>query len=124
MNEAVDNEQSLMASTTDQRLALEIPNAPPVRLQVSDLARHVAIAPDGLRYVVATFNDKYVDKSLVTAIYPQQNGYLTLYRLLVFQIKSETTEDALQRHVAFVQAIQQGKLDELVQSMEKASRRG
>jgi len=77
MNEAVDNEQPLTPPTGDQRMALEIPNAPPVRLQASDLARHVAIDPDGKRYVVATFDDKYVDKSFVTAIYPQQNGYHT-----------------------------------------------
>ncbi len=113
MNEMVDTAPSSISPITDQRVALEIPGAPPVRLQTSDLARHVATAPDGKRYVVATFNDRYVDKSLITAIYPQQNGYLTLYRLMIYQIKSETVEDALQRHVAFVQAIQQGKLNEL-----------
>jgi hypothetical protein len=122
MNETVDNEHSSIAPITDQRAALEIPNAPPVRLQTSDLARHVAITPDGKRYVVATFDDKYVDKGFVTAVYPQQNGYLTLYRLMVYQVKSETAEDALQRHVAFTQAIQQGRLNELVQSVQKGKR--
>jgi hypothetical protein len=119
MNEIVDNEHSSIAPIIDQRVALEIPNAPPVRLQTSDLVRHVAIAPDGKRYVVATFHDKYVDKSFVTAIYPQQNGYLTLYRLVIHQVKSETAEDALQRHVAFIQTIQQGKLDEDFLSTQK-----
>src|SRR5512135_2877585 len=60
------------------RGAVSIPDAAPVRLQTLDLARHVAIAPDEKRYVVATFDDHRVGNGFVTAIYPQQNDYLTL----------------------------------------------
>ena len=66
-----------------QSRAVEIPDALPMRLQVPDLARHTVIAPDGKRYVVATFDVRRVGRNYVTAIYLQQNGYLILVRLTI-----------------------------------------
>jgi len=49
LNDVVDNDQTFLPATT-QRWEVESPAALPVRLQTLDLARHVAIAPDGKRY--------------------------------------------------------------------------
>ena len=116
-NERVDAESSLV--TISQQRAVEIPNALPVRLQTLDLARHVVIAPDGKRYVLASFDDSRLGNGYVTVVYPQQNGYLTLVRLAVFETSSETPEQAVQRHLEVAQAIQQGKLTKLVKSKSK-----
>lgn len=99
-----------------QGYTIDIPNALVVRLQTLDLARHVAIAPNGKRYVVATFDDRHLEHDYITAVYPQQNEYLTLVRLIVCTFRSETPDQALSRHVAVVQAIQNGKLNELIAS--------
>jgi hypothetical protein len=115
-NEALEDDQSLVVPSTSQKREVEILNAPPVRLQALDLARHVAIAPDGKRYVVATFDDTRVGNGYTTAVYPQQNGYLTLYRLVIEEFSSETPEEAAQKHIACVQAIQRGKLQEFARS--------
>ena len=119
-NDAVDSDdQSLVASSTNQTWEVEIPDAPTVRLQTLDLARHVAIAPDKRRYVVATYNDTHISGSYITAVYPQQNGYLTLVRLMVRSFRSETPEQAIQLHRALVQAIQQDQLDKFIRSHKK-----
>jgi hypothetical protein len=117
-NEAVEDDQSLVLPSTSHKRAVEIPNALPVRLQRLDVARHVAIAPDGKRYVVATFDDTLVGHGYMTAVYPQQNGYLTLLRLVICERESETLEEAVQSHTACIQAIQRGKLQELVKSLQ------
>ena len=93
-----------------QSRTVEIPDALPMRLQVPDLARHTVIAPDGKRYVVATFDDRRVGRNYVTAIYPQQNDYLTLVRLTIAELSSATPEEAIQRHISVVHAIQQGEI--------------
>jgi hypothetical protein len=116
-NEAVEDDQSLVLPSTSQRREVEIPNALPVRLQSLDVARHVAIAPDGKRYVVATFDDTLVGRGYMTAVYPQQNGYLTLLRLVIYERESETLEEAVQSQISCIQAIQRGKLQELVKSL-------
>ncbi|HLG78495.1 MAG TPA: hypothetical protein VKX46_18925 [Ktedonobacteraceae bacterium] len=116
IDEAVENEQMAVVSMTLPRRVLNIPNAAPVRFQTLDLARHIAIAPNGRRYVVATFDDTRMQRGLVTSIYPQQNGYLTLVRLPVHEFSSEDPDQALQRHIAVIQAIQQGRLKEYVQA--------
>src|SRR5438046_10749768 len=95
LNYVVDNDQSFLPTTTAQRWEVEIPAALPVRLQTLDLARHVAIAPDGKRYVVATFDDTRLNRGFVTAIFPQQNGYLTLIRLTLYEMQSQTTHQAI-----------------------------
>lgn len=92
---------------------IEIPSAAPVKLHTFDMARHVAIAPDSKRYVVATADDTRIQKGYVTSVYPQQGGYMTLLRLAVAELSSKTPEEAIQRHIATVQAIQNGKLSEL-----------
>ncbi len=117
-NEAVEDDQSLVALSTGQRRGIEIANALPVRLQTLDIARHVAIAPDGKRYVVATFDDIRMDRDYITAVYPQQNGYLTLLRLVIYEFSSETLEEAAQKHIDCVQAIQRGKLQAFAQSQQ------
>jgi hypothetical protein len=117
-NEAVEDDQSLVSLSTGQRRGIEIANALPVRLQTLDIARHVAIAPDGKRYVVATFDDIRMDRDYITAVYPQQNGYLTLLRLVIYEFSSETPEEAAQKHIACVQAIQRGKLQAFAQSQQ------
>lgn len=116
IDEAVENEQMSVVTMTLPRRALNIPNAAPVRFQTLDLARHIAITPNGRRYVVATFDDTRMQRGLVTAIYPQQNGYLTLVRLPVHEFSSEDPDQALQRHIAVIQAIQQGRLKEYLQA--------
>jgi hypothetical protein len=116
--EAVETEQIAVAPSTFQQYVVEIPDAPPVRLQTLDLARHIAVAPDGRRYVVATFDDNHMGNGYHTAVYPQQNGYLTLVRLPVYESSAETPEQAVQRHISLVQLIQQGKLKEILKSNE------
>jgi hypothetical protein len=116
-NDAVDSDQSLVSSSTEW--SVEIPGAPSVRLQTLDLARHVAIAPDEKRYVVATYDDRRISGQYITAVYPQQNGYLTLIRLMVSEFKSETPEKAIQLHTTLIQTIQQGKLNEFIRPRSK-----
>lgn len=91
---------------------VQIPDALPMRLQALDLARHTVIDPDEKRYVVATFDDRRLDRGYVTAIYPQQNNYLTLVRLVIAEFSSATPEEAIQRHISVAQTIQQGRIKE------------
>lgn len=104
--------------TTAQTLAvqasrsynIEVANALPMRRYVLDLARHSTLAPNRKRYVVATFDDTRLQNGYVTAVYPQQYDYLTLVRLEIAHFSSTTPEAALKRHLAIIQAIQQGNL--------------
>ncbi|MBV9690045.1 MAG: hypothetical protein JO202_10065 [Ktedonobacteraceae bacterium] len=121
-NDMVEDDQSLIELPTDQGHSVEVAGALSVRLHRLDLARHVAIAPDGKRYVVATYNDTHMGRGYVTAVMPQQSDYLTLIRLAVCEINSDTAQEAVQQHIAFVQTIQQGKLDESVRSLPQASK--
>lgn len=114
-NQAVEGGQSAVVVPHIHR-AVEIANALPVRLQTLDLARHVAIAPDDKRFVVATFDDRRLGRGYVSAVYPQQNSYHTLYRLVVCEFSSNTPGEAMQRHMALVQAIQRGMLNSYIQS--------
>lgn len=114
---AENSEQTLIPIAAEEARELEIPGAAPVRLQTLDVARHTAIAPTGKRYVVATFNDQRMGHGYVTAIYPQQGGYLTLIRLMLGQTSSQTVDEAVQKHKEFIQKIQQGKLQELLESL-------
>jgi hypothetical protein len=114
--EMMETERISTSVAIPQRSEVDIPNAAPVRLQTLDLARHVGVAPDGRRYVVATYNDTHLHRDYITAIYPQQNGYLTLVRLMVCEFSSETPEEAVQLHILTVQAIQQGKLRDFIKS--------
>lgn len=107
-NESLETELSTISAL--EKSSVEILDAVPVHLQTLDLARHIAIAPDGKRYVVATFDGTHVDRKYVIAVYPQQGNYLTLIRLPVCQFHAGLPEDAIQRHIALVQAIQKGKL--------------
>jgi hypothetical protein len=103
---------------------LEIPDAYPVKLQVLDLARHVVVAPDGKRYVLATFDDRRLGRGFVTAVYPQQNGYLTLYRLVVYERSSATPQEALEWHKELAKIIQQGQLTQFVKEAKAATATG
>ena len=93
--------------------AVEIADALPMRLYALDLARHAVTAPNGSRYVVATFDDTRIGRGYVTGVYPQQNGYLTLVRLPAAELSSDTPDEAYKRHVSVVQAIQQGRLNDV-----------
>jgi hypothetical protein len=104
---------TLALTPIPERRAIEIPNALPVLLQTLDIARHTAIAPNGKRYVVATYDDTLLGHDIITDVYPQQNEYLTLVRLTVIQFTSKTIDQAIQRHISTVQAIQQGKINDL-----------
>ncbi len=117
IDEAMENEQRLV-SFANQRRNVEIPNAAPVLLHTDDLARHVAIAPNGKRYVVATYDDAVMGNPYKTTVFPQQGGYLTLVSLSVCSFASQTLEDAVQFHQKTVQIIQNGHLDELVRSSQ------
>lgn len=119
INEAAESEQTLMTPSISPNRTVEISGAFPVRLQKLDLTRHAVADPDGKRYVVATFDSNHLAHGYVTSIYPQQNGYLTLLRLLVAEMRSETPEEAIQQHIQCVRAIQQGKLNQLLQSLQK-----
>jgi hypothetical protein len=103
----------LLSISIPHSYAVEIANALSMRLQALDLARHTVIAPNLKRYVVATFDDTRIGRGYVTAVYPQQNDYLTLIRLPVLEVTYKTPEDAIKRHIAVAQAIQKGKLKEL-----------
>lgn len=110
-----DNGQSLIASFPSVPY---IPNAPLVRLHKFDVARNIAIAPNEKRYVVASYADTILLEGFVTAVYPQQNNYLTLVRLTLCEYRSHTAEEAVQQHITLIQAIQQGKLSQYVQMHE------
>lgn len=119
-SEVEESEQSSALTVIETlRGTVKIPNAAPVRLQTLDMARHTAVAPNGKRYVVATFDDRRLHGGYTTAVYPQQGGYLTLIRLTIGEITSETPEQAVQKHIEIVQLIQQGKLDEFVKNLRK-----
>src|SRR5438045_1195181 len=113
-NTSKSNSQEL---TKTQTREVEILNALPMRLQAQDLARHTVIAPDEKRFVVATFDDTRLGRGYVTAVYPQQNGYLTLVRLVIGEFSSATSEEAMQRHTALVQAVHLGNLSEFLKSL-------
>lgn len=116
-----NDQPSLALAPAVHTRTVTVPNAPPIRLQTLDVARHVAIAPNGKRYVVATFNDTRLGNGIVTDVYPQQNEYLTLVRIIVCSFSSQTEDEAVQRHVSVIQAIQQGQLNELIEQSHKAS---
>lgn len=118
-DELVASEQMLVPPTPLEARTVDIPDAPPVRLQTLDVARHIATEPGGKRYVVATFNDAHMKRDIVTAVYPQQNGYLTLVRLPVCEFSTDDIEQAVQRHVTLVQKIQQGKLKAYLRANQK-----
>jgi hypothetical protein len=107
-NEAVETE--LSTPLTLEKPKVEVSGVAPVHLQTLDLARHVAIAPDGKRYVVATFDATRMGQKYVIAVYPQQGNYLTLIRLPVCEFHAELPEDAVKRHIALIQVIQKGNL--------------
>lgn len=107
-NETVEIE--LSTPLTLEKPKVEVPGATPVHLQTLDLARHVAVAPDGKCYVVATFDATRMGQKYVIAVYPQQGSYLTLIRLPVCEFHAERPDDAVQRHIALIQVIQKGKL--------------
>jgi hypothetical protein len=116
-NEVIElSEQSLAPVTATEKRVIEVPGAPPVRLQTLDLARHIATAPDGKRYVVATFDDSRMGRDIVTAVFPQLNGYLTLVRLPVVEYSTKESEEAEKRHIDLILAIQQGKLKTYIQN--------
>ena len=109
--ESVDS-TTLIEIQSPQTHEVEIPGAGPIRLQKLDLARHAVTAPDGKQYVVATFDDTRLGNGYVTMIYPQQNGYLTLVLLGIYQHRSATPQEAIQHHIELAHAIQQGRLNE------------
>jgi hypothetical protein len=123
MIDRVVHEEDRQLLTTLREQALEIPGAYPVKLQVLDLARHVVEAPDGSRYVLATFDDRRLGRGFVTAVYPQQNGYLTLYRLVIYEQSSETPQQALQQHKELAKIIRQGQLSQLVRRAKAGQNR-
>ena len=113
-NDVIGEDLPTLALTPiPERRAIAIPNALPVVLQTLDIARHIAIAPNGRRYVVATYDDSLLGHDFVTEVYPQQNDYLTLVRLRVAHFTSQAIDQATQRHISTVQAIQQGKINDL-----------
>lgn len=114
---AENSEQTLIPIAEEASRELVIPGSSPVRLQTLDVARHSTPAPNGKRYVVATFNDQRMGRGYITAIYPQQGGYLTLIRLVLAEASSKTVDEAVQKHTDFIQKIQQGKLTQLLQSL-------
>jgi hypothetical protein len=111
-----DQDQQAIAAARQQ--TLDIPDTYPVKLQVLDLARHVVVAPDGRRYVLATFDDRRLGRGFVTAVYPQQSGYLTLYRLVLYEQSSATPQEAIQHHIEVAKIIQQGQLAQFVKQRE------
>ena len=114
--ETIETKLSALPVPSREKRGLEIPNAAPVRLQTLDFARHIAIAPDGKRYVVATYDETHLQRGIITSVFPQQNGYLTLVQLALCKFSTTKLQDALQHHVALVQSIQQGKLHEYIQA--------
>ena len=114
--ETIETKLSTPPAPSREKRGLEIPNAAPVRLQTLDFARHIAVAPDGKRYVVATYDETHLQRGIISAVFPQQNGYLTLVQLVLCKFSATKLQDALQHHVALVQAIQQGKMREYIQA--------
>ncbi len=118
-NKTIYDDQSADSSNptalqTQENQHMEVAQALPMRHQTLDLARHTVVAPNGKRYVVGTFNDTRVGNGYVTDVFPQQNGYLTMVRLTLFHFSSPTPQEAMKRHMAVIQTIQEGKIDELL----------
>jgi hypothetical protein len=107
-------QQALAAQVYQQ--AVDIAHVLPMRLQTLDLDRETVIAPDGKRYVVGTYDDRRIGRGYITAIYPQQNGYLTLVRLPIAEMSSNNPDNAMNRHASVIQAILQGHLNDFLQS--------
>ncbi len=119
-NNGLGSEHSIVRLVSPSIRSVDIPGVAPVKLQTLDIARHVAVAPDNKRYVVATFDDTHLGRGYVTAIFPQQNGYLTLVRLPLHEFVAVDPEEALERHIAVVQAIQGGQLNQYVRAQTQA----
>ncbi len=118
-NDTTNNDQAMSNSDLQpwQPRSLEIAHALPMRLQTLDLARHTVIAPDGKRYVVATYDDSRLGRGFVTAVFPQQRGYLTLVRLTLAEDSSATPDEAIKRHIATAESIQKGQMKNLNKSI-------
>lgn len=115
--DAVANEQAQQALAAQvHQQAVDIAHVLPMRLQTLDLDRETVIAPDGKRYVVGTYDDRRIGRGYITAIYPQQNGYLTLVRLPLAELSSDNPDKAMNRHATVIQAILQGRLTDYLQS--------
>lgn len=108
--EVVNREQKLVPLVIPDKYDLELVGALPVRLQTLDLARHIVQSPEKKNYVVATYTDPNVGREIVTAIFPVQGGYLTLVRLTIREFITDDPEEAIDRHIAVVDVIQQGTL--------------
>ena len=111
-NPAQEDSETYSLSRATRTQAIEVPEAGPIRLQRLDLARHAVTDPDGKHYVVATFDDTRAGNGYITAVYPQQGGYLTLVRLVVCEYSSESRQAAAQRHIELAEAVQQGRLND------------
>lgn len=111
-NPAQEDSEAYSLTQMARTQAIEVPEAGSIRLQRLDLARHAVTAPDGRQYVVATFDDTRAGNGYISAVYPQQGGYLTLVRLVVCEYSSESSQEAAQRHIELAEAIQQGRLNE------------
>ncbi len=115
--DAVANEQAQQALAAQvHQQAVDLAHVLPMRLQTLDLDRETVIAPDGNRYVVGTYDDRRIGRGYITAIYPQQNGYLTLVRLPLAELSSGNPDSAMNRHASVIQAILQGRLNDYLQS--------
>jgi hypothetical protein len=115
-NEIVaSSEHTLIPIIPAEKYDLVIAGAPQVKHQTLDLARHIAADPDDKRYVVATYTDTRLGRGIVTSVFPQQNGYMTLVRLPLCEFSTTDEEKALKRHRDVIVAIQQGKLKKYLQ---------
>ena len=111
---AHEQAQQALAAQIHQQ-AVDLSHVLPMRLQTLDLDRETVIAPDGKRYVVGTYDDRRLGRGYITAIYPQQNGYLTLVRLPLAEVSSDNPDSAMNRHATVIQAILQGHLGDYTQ---------
>jgi hypothetical protein len=104
-----------------EKLEIEIPGVASMQLQTLDIARHVVPSPNNKRYVVATYDATRIGHPYMTAVYPQQGGYLTLLRLMICEFPAEQAEDAAQRHRVLVQAILEGNLQTYIKENQRNS---
>ena len=70
-----------------------------------ELARHRVLTADGADYVVATADERHLNRAFTTAAYPVSRGYLVMMRQPLCVLTSQDAAAALGQHELLVRVL-------------------
>jgi hypothetical protein len=71
----------------------------------NELARHRVVTADGADYVVATTDERHLDRGFTTAAFPVSRGYLVMMRQPLCVLSSAADDDARAQHALLVRVL-------------------